>query len=162
MYFSSSLCLVDEKMVKFEVIVEILHLLWDAIDAINNLFTFQMIFIVFHLFVSNILSCFNIISASIHNEEFAIVLFSEGSFVVVNMFAQMVCVHSCYSLTTEAERSSVLISRLNNRNSCGKVLKLCKNLLIQADKRNFKVQNCFFTLNWKLLLTVSLLRLFAA
>jgi hypothetical protein len=149
---------------KFEVIIGILHLLWDAIDEINNLFTFQMIFIVFHLFVSNILSCFNIISAfSGNNEEFAVLLFSEGLFDVVNMFIQMVCVHSCYSLTIETEKSSVLISQmLNNRNSCGKVLKICKNLLIQADKRNFRVQNCFFTLNWKLLLTVSLFRLLAA
>ena len=129
---------------------------------INNCLTFPMIFVVFYHFISNMLSCFNIIAE--YNEaegKFWLVFFIEGIFVIANYLVLLICIHSCYCLSNEAEKALNIVSGLVDTKMCtAGTKKMLKSFLTQSQFRKFKLETCFFTLDWKLILAVSFFKTF--
>ena len=146
-----------EKKKKVLNYVEIYRKIWDVIDMINDCFTFPMVFIVFQLFISNTLSYFNIISE--YNEgrgKFLLVFLTEASFSTTSYFVLSMCMHSCYCLSKEAEKTLNIASDLADSTVCDpRTKKMWKSFLARARFQKFKLETCFFTLDWKLILAVS-------
>lgn len=139
------------------MLIELFHQLCDTIDMINSTFIFPMIFIVFNCLVSNMFSCFNIIWTFTKDfENFDHLILNEIPFLFFIYFLQSICAYSSCSMSSEAtETSTIVIKAMSNPKCDRSSQELFKNFLIQHQCRNLKLQTCFFTLNWKLLLTVS-------
>lgn len=137
-------------------LTELFHQLCDMIDLINDSFTFPLNFIFFDYFISNMLSCFNIFWEYKRNSDLFYVIVNEATYVIFNYCLQSLCVHASCTLSNEASETSTIVAKvMNSRNFDKSSRKLLKSFLAQHQCRNFKLQTCFFTLNWKLLLTVS-------
>jgi 7tm Chemosensory receptor len=137
-------------------LTKLFHQLCDMIDMINASFIFPLNFIFFNFFISNILSCFNIFWEYKKESDLLYVIANEGSYFVFNYCIQSLCVHASCTLTNEATETSTIVAKITNNQSFDKSSrKLLKSFLTQHQSRNFKLQTCFFTLNWKLILSVS-------
>jgi hypothetical protein len=124
---------------------------------INASLTFPFTFIFFNFFIANMLSCWGIVwTYKKEFEKLFSVVATEATYVVFNLFLQSLCAHASCTLTNEATETSTIVAKIMNNQSFDKSSrKLLKSFLTQHQSRNFKLQTCFFTLNWKLLLTVS-------
>lgn len=140
-----------------EVQVDVFHNLCDLIHDINSTFTFPMIFMVFHFFFSNMLSYFNFFwSYQKDHENFNFVVMTEGSFLILNYIMHIFFAYSSCSLTDEASKTPVIVSKIVNNKFCDKFReKIFKKFLLQNQYRSLKLETLFFCINWRLLMTVS-------
>jgi hypothetical protein len=80
----------------------------------------------------------------------------EGSFLVSSYILHMVFVNASCSLTHEASKTAVIISKIVNSKFCDKFReRIFKKFLLQNQYRSLKLETLFFTIDWKLLMTVS-------
>lgn len=139
-----------------QLVVTTYHNLCNLIDSSNATLTFPLIFVVFHFFVANMLSLFNLFHAYFKNfENFYFVLLTEGSAVVCIYVGQALLMHSCCKLFEEASKTPVIISNILNVEVLdARCKKIFKNFLLQNQYRNLKLKTVFFDINWEFLLTV--------
>lgn len=73
-----------------------------------------------------------------------------GHFLIFTLIA-----HTGSSLTGSAlEIKNILIKILNQNSSNLKIERQLQNFLVRTNSMDFTVQNCFFNINWKLLVSV--------
>lgn len=140
------------------LVVTLFHELSDAIQMINSTFTFPLMFVIFHLFIFNLISSYNHLWMFAQDiENFDLLLITDGLQVLLNYVLQSLLTHSSSTTTQEAEETAVIVSKIVNKIEISKAhQKVFKSFLMQKQYRNLKLQTSFFTINWKMMLTVSL------
>lgn len=118
-----------------------------------------MIFVVLHFSFSNMLSCFNFFWTYKNDfENFYFVVATEGSFLLFYFSLQSLFIHSSCSLTDEASKTAVIVSKIINRKFLDNFSdQIFQKFLLQNQYRNLKLETLFFVIDWKLSLAVSLL-----
>lgn len=142
--------------IKFAVILY--DKLYNLIELTNSTFTFPLILIFFNFFVTNMFSCFNILWTLFHDfEHFFVTLNIEGSAVLYTYIIQAFMVHACCKLFDEASKTAVIIINIMNSEvfdeTCERVF---KRFLLQNQYRNLKLRTSLFTINWKILMRVTI------
>lgn len=140
-------------------IITIYYELCDAIELINDYFTFPLNFIIFQYFIMNLFATFNVVwTVSKRLNDLFFVISTDGTWVLASFIFQSFMVHISSKTTQEAERTAGIVGKIINTSECCKAHQnVFKKYLLQNQYRNFKLQTSFFTINWKLMLTVSCL-----
>lgn len=115
-----------------------------------------MIFVTLYFFVVDLISCYNfILTLSFDIDEILFLVITDGAALTLSFILQAMFIHVGLSTTHELEETPVIVSKIINSHSCDENdRELFKNLLIQNQYRNLRLKTSFFTINWKLLLTV--------
>jgi 7tm Chemosensory receptor len=154
-----------------KIFVQIFHELCDAVDSINQLFTFQLTPTMFLMTVIDIFGAYGIIrehftttdDAKSQNEKdphyyetgiyliISNVVYSSTQFFFKAWAASVG--HACYS---EAEKTKVILAKIMNRMSPVNISR-CDfyAALMQCHTRNLKLQNQFFIIDWSIVFAVS-------
>jgi hypothetical protein len=88
-------------------------------------------------------------------DAFGFVLINEGYWILNNLINHAVFIHASSSTTQEAEKTSIIIGKIMTK--CGlntTIRTVFKDFLAQNQNRRFKLETCFFVINWKLLLSI--------
>lgn len=142
------------------LIVSIYHELCDAIELINESFTFPLNFTLFQYFIMNLFATFNVVWTALRQfNDLVFVLATDGTWILSHFIFQSFMVHLSSKTTREAERTAGIVGKIINTSECCKAHQnVFKKYLLQNQYRNFKLQTSFFTINWKLMLTVSCMK----
>lgn len=137
--------------------ISVYHDLCDLIQLTNSTFTFPLIFVILNYFIMNLFATFGFVWMFMRDfQYFFFSLSSDGPWIAYNLMLQGILIHSSCKTTEEAEKVSVIVSKVINSTDCSKAQrKVFKNFLIQNQCRDLKLQTAFFVINWKLLLAVS-------
>lgn len=132
----------------------------DAIQSVNSCFTLPLVLVMFHFFILNLFVFFNLVWTAITDfEKFLFVVATDGVFFVFNYSLQGIMVHASVTTTHAAEKTLVIVSKLVNRKDFARSSrKIFKIFLAQNQCRKLEFENHFFTINWKLLLAVTILK----
>lgn len=133
------------------------HDLCDIIDLVNSSFSFPIIFVFLHFFFTNLIALFNHFWVFLKDfRNFKLILVTEGLWIILNYILQSVFVYLIISTSSEAEKTSVIVSRIINAQDCNEShRKVFKGFLVQNQCRNLKLRTALFGINWSLLLSVS-------
>lgn len=140
------------------IVVSVYHDLCDAIETVNSTFTFPLNFAFFFYFFLNLFAIYNHIwTASSVTKNLGLVLMTDGPWVVFSIFFQSFMCYMSNKTTQEAEKTAVVVSKIINSSGCIKShRKAFKVFLLQNHYRNLRFQTSFFTINWRMMLMVSL------
>lgn len=103
------------------------------------------------------LASYGIVSELLHPTEFkSFILYPSAFALLFNFLVKIAIVKPGSDLTEEAEKTSVLVSKIMNVLQCSESQKADLLMLFsQVKARRVNVQNKMFTLNWGLLLAAS-------
>lgn len=148
--------LVRTKSYDPSMIVLIHHDLCDAIEMVNTTYTFPLNFAFFHFFLLNLFAIYNHVRvASGKKKNLGFVLCTDGPWIVFNFIFQSFMIHLSSETTRQVNETAVIASKIAGNPAFSKNdQELFRSFLLQNQYRNFKLKTSFFTINWKLLLTV--------
>lgn len=139
------------KTLNTELFMQLYNDLCDAIESVNSIFANQLIFVLTTFICTNV---FQIYGALRETNGFVILI--GGAWVIIFYSMQFFMAHAGSSTTNEAERSIVMVAKIAGAKKISEDLKWSLNSsLIQMRCRNTKLENIFFTINWRLVLAVS-------
>lgn len=158
--FNHKAVLADVKSFNLEAFAELHNDLCDAIEMINSTFTMQIVVVMTSLLLNDVFSGYEMLqgylSGSSHLLPFLIL--TNLLWIILQYAVKILIAHSGSSTTNEAEKSISFVVRLITTRHLDKELKKDLNyLLVQMRCRNKNLQNWFFSINWNLVLTVSVL-----
>jgi len=140
----------------FGEIPELYHILCDVIELINSTFTSSLVFVEINFLLINIFALYGGLKEVVNNSNWiGLALSSNLSYIAIQNAINVLMIYAGSATTNEAEETNAIISKIiaSNRNN-KTLLSNCHDFL-QIRNRNVKLQNIFFTINWKLLLAVS-------
>lgn len=148
-----------------KIFTELFHDLCDAIESINQLFTFHLSPAIFFMLVIDIFGAYGIIREFIStsnqdvdgNDHNAIYLiFSNVIYSGIQLMFKIWAASIGHTTTSEAERTKVILAKLMNRMSPNSVSR-CNfySAIMQCQTRNLKLQNQFFVIDWNIVFAVT-------
>lgn len=141
------------------IITELYFKLCECINQVNSIFTFPLIFVAVIILVSITFSIYELLREFTKDAGgfVLVVLIGDCAAIISEVLCMIFVVHSGSSTTNEAEKTLLLVTKIINQRSTSEVNKKSfQNFLIQVQYQNFKFENCFFTINWKLIAAVRL------
>jgi hypothetical protein len=137
--------------------------LCDLIQLINSAFTVPLIFVTLCIVSTDVFAAYGILREYQigSNKLFVFLLIGNSSWISIQYAIKIFLVNAGSSTTNEAERTLVLVLKsLGTLDSFDYDKNDLKSLLIILRSRKKNLENVFFTLDWKLILTVSMNILF--
>lgn len=146
----------NDKFVNVKLFGEVFHDLCDAVKHINNLLAYHLITILLAMLVLDVFGLYNIfkilklagnISVSYN------ILF----FIIFHFILRTFIAHIGSSTSNEPQDLIEMIAKLINKQLPNDLMRMCLfNYLKQFQTRNFKFQTLFLTINWNIVLGVSM------
>lgn len=148
-----------------KIFTELYHDLCDAIESINQLFTFHLSPIIFFMLVIDIFGSYGVvrdlIATSNTNDDpnyFAkalYLIFSNMIYSGFQMIFKIVAAMIGSATTQEAEKTKVILAKIMNRMSSNGIKSSdLFTTLLQCQTRNLKLQNQFFIIDWNIVFAV--------
>jgi len=135
---------------------ELYHILCDAIEVANSTFTTPLTFIVINFLLTNIFALYGGLREVLLETNIAgLAMISNLSHISIQNAINVLMIYAGSVTTNEAEETNAIISKIIASNQRNKTLLSNCHDFLQIRNRNVKLQNIFFTINWKLLLAVS-------
>lgn len=137
---------------------ELYNDLCDAIEMINSTFTRHLIIVTLSLLLTDVFAAYGILREFMtRSQKLGFYLLSNGSWIVMQLAFKCLMVYSGSSTTKEAEKSVTIVTRAAGKLEINDVIKADLNsLLLQMRCRSKSIENSFFTINWTLIVAVSL------
>lgn len=156
---ASNIICVRNKNFRLELFSELYGDLCDCIEVINSTFTTPIVFVTMSLLAIDVFGGYGILREFIlRDTNQKVIMFfivANGSWIVIHYGIKAFLCHAGTSTTNEAEKSLLLIIRMISQSSNQESKSDLNSLLIQMRCRNKKLRNGFFTINWNLILAVS-------
>lgn len=126
----------------------------EIIDSMNEIFSSNLLLTLLHVMIQKVLTCYEIIK-NMYKPDGSFGLFNNLSWMISLVIVTFLICHSGESVRNAAESSQIFIVKqiVSSKNECYK--DEIRNLHYQLEKQNKEIENIFFKLNYKLLLTVS-------
>jgi hypothetical protein len=133
-------------------------ILFDSIELINSSFTFHLIFVMINILSLNIFATYGVVREFLSRSEmFSHQIINNVFWILTHCFLKSLMAFLGSSTTKEAMRPRLIILKaLEASDSTHRLQDELKNLLEKLKNRNPNIENEFFVINWKLILSVSL------
>lgn len=137
---------------------ELYNDLCDSIQLVNSTFTFQLIFVILTLLSADIFAAYDTLRGIMDDDsnQKRCMMWANFVWLSIQYLIKILMAYGGSSSTDEAEKSFVIITRLIESSCDNNELKVDLNFLLnQMRGRNLKHENILFTINFKLVLAVS-------
>lgn len=156
--FRDKIVVVRQEKFNLKLFSKLYNDLCDLIELSNETFTWQLIIVMTNLLMIDIFAFYGILREFIvHNvEKFKFLILANTTWCTFQFLIKFFMAYCGKNTTGEAEKSLVIITRLVEQLDRNDQLTVDLNLLLgQMRGRNKKLENVFFTINYKLILAVS-------
>lgn len=140
----------------FEKFIQAYQDLCDAIDLLNSTFTFQLAPVLVNVIMTKTFTAYGVLWAMISpTERKGLVFLQNGSWLVIMHLLEIVISFVGSAVTKSARDTLAIMTKiLNNSRIDEDFASQMQNFVLRVNCRNLKVENCFFKINWMILLHV--------
>lgn len=148
----SEKCLPDPRQ-----FVSLFQQLCKIIRMFNEVFSLSITFTLINLLMNEILSMYSFVYYIYKTKEFAVItdIFINGGWLIMNMILTVIICKSGHSVQNQTEKIESTILEFIDFNKSESFTKTLETLHYRVKNTNKRIENIFFTINWKLLFMVS-------
>lgn len=142
-----------------EIFIKAYQDLCDGIDLLNSIFTFQLVPVLINAIASKTFTAYGLLVEATNPSPFLLMIFLQNGFWMGTMYLlEFIMAFAGSSVTKAAQETLVVMTKILNNSSLDEDFALpMQHFVSRVNCRNLKVQNCFFKIDWIILLQVRLL-----
>lgn len=148
---------IDFKTLNFKAYTQLFQILCNGIDVLNSSFTFHLAPIIVSMLVFNVFSVYGVLWEFLNDSKIKLfTLLLNGTWLTMQYTLQAMLAYAGSSVTKKGRETAAIVSKvLNDFELSNELASKLQNFLTRSQCRNMKVQNCFFVIDWKILVSVS-------